>query len=63
MTQHESQIQPALSGRVAWVDFAKGLSILLVVMYHVWNGIMSRGTQIPSPRAWYDAINRGFELL
>lgn len=49
--------------RVDWVDFAKGLSILLVVLYHVWNGIMMRPDRISSPSEWYDPINRAFELV
>lgn len=54
---------PLAKPRVEWVDYAKGLSILFVVVYHVWNGIMSRADQIPSPEAWYDPINRGFEMM
>lgn len=54
---------PTNRGRVEWVDFAKGLSILLVVLYHVWNGIMTRSDQIVSPVQWYDPINRAFELV
>lgn len=49
--------------RVDWVDFVKGLSILLVVLYHVWNGIMTRPDRISSPSEWYDPINRAFELV
>lgn len=54
---------PPAKTRVEWVDYAKGLSILFVVVYHVWNGIMMRSAQIPSPEAWYDPINRGFEMM
>ncbi len=53
----------AAKPRVVWVDYAKGLSILFVVVYHVWNGIMTRSHQIATPVEWYEPINRAFEMM
>jgi uncharacterized membrane protein YcfT len=59
---HTPTLPPA-KPRVLWVDYAKGLSIFFVVVYHVWNGIMTRSAHIPSPEQIYDPINRAFEMM
>ncbi len=59
---HTPSLPPA-KPRVLWVDYAKGLSIFFVVVYHVWNGIMTRSAHIPSPEQIYDPINRAFEMM
>ncbi len=40
-----------------WVDYAKGISITLVVLYHVWHGIDRRGDQIRIPEGLFEAVN------
>ncbi|HEY0010235.1 MAG TPA: acyltransferase, partial [Tepidisphaeraceae bacterium] len=49
--------------RVIWVDYAKGLSILLVVLYHVLNGLAKRRADVPVPAAWDELINPMLEMV
>lgn len=62
MTVADSPVQPIAEGRlekkrVLWVDYAKGLSIFLVVLYHVWNGLEMRPHQIPDQPQLYRTLN------
>jgi len=43
--------------RVTWVDVAKGISILLVVLYHVWNALNNRSDRVIIPAVWADVID------
>jgi len=56
-------VASASSPRVLWVDYAKGISITLVVLYHVWAGIERRSDLIPVPEGLYGTLNPVFEAL
>jgi len=49
--------------RVAWIDYAKGVSILLVVIFHVVHGILLRPDDIPFDSTWYDPVNAVLALV
>ncbi len=51
------------SARVMWVDLAKGMSILLVVFYHVWAGIDRRADEIRAPQELYAMVNPVFTAV
>lgn len=48
-------------GRIAWVDFVKGVGILLVIFGHVWRGCANAGLAIDS--ALYGAVDRAVYLF
>lgn len=65
MTQPDVPLSTATPAkpRVLWVDYAKGLSIFLVVAYHVMNGFAKRPDVFAVPRAWDLFINPTFEMV
>ncbi len=41
-----------MNERVSWVDYAKGIGIILVVFRHVASGIVDAGIELPDT-TWY----------
>ena len=49
--------------RILWADYAKGMSITLVVLYHAWAGIDRRAGEIAVQPGLYDAVNPLFQAV
>lgn len=53
--------KPASKARITWVDAAKGVSIIFVVVYHLFLGLDKRVTGVPA--FWDDVLNPVLTLV
>jgi fucose 4-O-acetylase-like acetyltransferase len=51
----------AQASRVGWIDLARGVSIILIVEYHVWKGL-EESPVVHAPPSWFEHADRSLGM-